>query len=107
MAPLREIMVKQAGVLGNLESNLPASAPRLSQLMTSIASTFPINPNLPNLPMGLGGGARPSGLLSNLITGIDDFVQQSSRDNGNDAIPISQVLGDIDPSLPSGSQILS
>ena len=102
MTLLKDILIKQAGVLGNLESGLPAGAPKVSQLMSNIATTLPVNLDLPKLPIAPGTGFQVPGTLHNLIQGVEDSIPS---DGSRGVVPVSS-LTDI-PSDSLKGQILS
>jgi len=99
MPPLREILVKQAGVLGNLEENLPAGAPRVSQLMDSIAGTLPVNPHLPELPGAPGTTSPFSKATASIIRGLEE--------PGTAEIEVGKISPPEVPSKPLGEEIYS
>ena len=85
MPPLRDILVKQAGVLGNIEERLPAGLPRVSQVMTNVATTLPVNPTLPELPAALGIAPQSSNTLGRtpfVIKGIEEPTLSESTSEG-------------------------
>ena len=99
MTLLKSILAKQAGVLGNLEENLPAGVPRVSQLMANIAVTFPMNPDLPELPIVPGNGFLAPKSSASLIKGDEELGSEESR------LDVVRVEGDLSSSLKD--QILS
>ena len=74
MPLLRDVLIKQAGIPGNIEKNLPTGAPKVSQLMANIATALPVNPSLPELPMGPGATFQSPGVTAGLIRGVEEPI---------------------------------
>jgi len=104
MPSLKDILVKQAGVPGNIEKNLPLNAPKVSQLMVNIAAALPVNPNLPELPLDSRGFSQTSEATVGPIRGIEEPISL----NPNTKVEITPATPTLDISLkPLGEEILS
>ena len=112
MPTLKDILVKQAAIPGNLEKSLPAVAPKLSQILTNVATGLPVNPDLPELPIAPGGAAPqfPGG-VADIIKGVEDMLPAMVPKIGGTAPaalsrggyrPASTAL----PTLPGGGRVL-
>jgi len=70
MPTLKNVLVQQAGVPMGLEAKLPAMAPKVSTIMSSIAQAMP-DLQLPDIPITApGGGATPT-----LPSGFPDLIK--------------------------------
>jgi len=74
MPTLKEILVKQAGVPGNIEKSLPVGVPKVSQIMSDMATALPFNPVLPELPISPEGAVGLPGGVADIIKGIEDVL---------------------------------
>ena len=74
MPTLKEILVKQAGVPGNIEKSLPAGVPKVSQIMSDMATALPFNPVLPELPISPEGAPALPGGVADVIKGFEDIL---------------------------------
>ena len=98
MPSLRDILIKQAGVLSNIEGGLPAGLPRVSQAMTNVAVGFPINLNLPEPPGILGSVPGASSALSRtptIIRGVEGSpslnLERTSKEEPQVASPTQEA----------------
>lgn len=74
MPTLKEVLAKQAGVPANIEKSLPAGVPKVSQIMTQVASALPVNPQLPDIPIAPEGIPQVPGGVADIIKGIEDIL---------------------------------
>jgi len=74
MPSLKDVLVKQAGVPGNIEKNFPAGVPKMSQLLVNIATALPVNPILPELPVAPGATPQFSEAAASIIKGLEESM---------------------------------
>jgi len=90
MPTLKEILVKQAGVPANIEKSLPAAVPKVSQVMSDVATALPFNPVLPELPISPEGAPAFPGGFTDIIKGIEDVLPTGAPSIGNGAQALSR-----------------
>lgn len=91
MPTLKDILVKQAAIPGNIEKSLPAGVPKISQIMSDVARALPVNPMLPELPIAPEGTApQLPGGVTDIIKGIEDALPAGFPKVGDGAQALSQ-----------------
>lgn len=90
MPTLKDILTKQALVPGNIEASLPAGAPKLSQVLTQVANSLPVNPSLPEVPLAPEGTPTLPGGVADIIKGIEDNLPVGAPKIGAGAAGLSR-----------------
>ena len=73
MPGLKSILTRQAAVPFNFEASLPG-IPKLSGVLTQLASAIPIDPQLPEIPV-MGEAMAPFGQgITQVIKGVEDAL---------------------------------
>jgi len=74
MPLLKDILVRQTAIPINLEKTLPVGLPKVSQMMAQLAAAIPINPELPELPVGVEAAPSFPAQVAQVIKGIEDVL---------------------------------
>lgn len=74
MPLLKDILVRQTAIPLNLEKTLPVGLPKVSQMMSQLAAAIPVNPELPELPVGVEAAPTFPAQFAQVIKGIEDVL---------------------------------
>jgi len=76
MPTLKAILNRQAAIPANFEKSIPG-LPKMSQVMTQIAAALPVDPMLPEVPVGAEAITRPPVTgFTQVIKGVEDVLPE-------------------------------